>query len=299
MENFNLETLRQQALAMQFNSHKMVWEENDFAIFRDITEIQFAHRPTRLDMAVFGLCQSGECDLLIDSNNVHFTAGDYIVLFPNQVVQILEHETPSNTQGIFICLSNKLYNEMLQHVQTTPMLLYIRQHPCAPLKEEDIAWITRYHELIFQEMQAADNIFRASTAKSLMAALFFKVCNLYGHSIFSAHPARNRQEEIFTQFLKLLTQHFRQEHTISFYADKLFITPKYLSSIVKDVSGESANKWIQSFVIKEAKILLQTTHLNVQQITNYLSFPSQSFFGKYFKQHTGMSPQQFRKQSRA
>ncbi len=297
MKTFDLQTLRQQALAMQFTSHQMAWEENNFGILRDIHDFNIASQPTRLEVAIFGICQTGSCTLMIDEQKVHLQAGEYIVLLPNQVVHLVEQSTPQ-PQGIFICLGEESYNEMLQHVQTTPMLLYIRQHPNAPLREEDIDWLSRYHELIFQEMQEADNIFRASTTKSLLAALFFKVCNLYGHSLFAAHPTANRQEEIFKQFLKLLTQHFREEHTIGFYADKLFITNKYLSSVVKEVSGESANKWIQSFVIKEAKILLLTTHLNIQQITDMLHFPSQSFFGKYFKQHTGLSPMQFRKRER-
>ncbi len=294
MENFSIQRLKEEVLNIQFNSHNMVWEENDFVILRDISDIPFAHTTTHLNMAVFGLCQEGECELALDEKRVQLTAGSYLVLLPNTSLRIIS----STMRGIFICLSEKMYNELLQRVQTTPMLLYVRDYPTAPLQEDDIRWITKYHNLIFEEMQQADNLFRASTAKSLMAALFFKVCSLYGKTMFSAHPTPNRQEEIFTGFLKLLTEHFREEHTIGFYADKLCITSKYLSSIVKDVSGESANKWIQSFVIKEAKILLLTTHLNIQQITNMLHFPSQSFFGKYFKQHTGLSPQQFRKRNR-
>ncbi len=294
MEKLSIQKLKEEALALQLNSHNMVWEENDFVILRDMTDLSFAQSTTNLNMAVFGVCQEGECELALDEQVKHVSAGNYLVLLPNTSVRVIS----SSMRGIFICLSEKMYNELLQRVQTTPMLLYVREYPTAALQEADIQWLTKYHNLIFEEMQQADNLFRSSTAKSLMAALFFKVCNLYGKSMFSSHPMANRQEEIFTEFLKLLSQHFREEHTIGFYADKLCITPKYLSGIVKEVSGESANKWIQSFVVKEAKILLLTTHLNIQQITNLLNFPSQSFFGKYFKQHTGISPLQFRKRNK-
>ncbi len=297
MKVYDLEALRKQVLATHLNAQQMAWESNDFAIFKDITDLSFAETSTRLDMAVFGLCQEGECDVLIDMQSHHVQAGNYLILLPQQVVSLASTQQP--LQGIFICLSETFYTTILQRVQTSPLLLYIRQHPTAALQTADIAWITQYHTLIFNEMGNMENVFRTSTAKALLAAFFYKVCNLYEQQIMIGQKGRTpavRSEEIFTQFVQLLQESFKQERSLSFYADKLFITPKYLSSVVKQISGESANKWIQSYVMKEAKILLLNTHLNIQQIANYLNFPSQSFFGKYFKEHTGLSPHEFRKQ---
>ncbi len=299
METYELKDLQQQLVHINLSSDKMVYSQNDFAIFRNIHEINVAHTPTRLQMAVFGLCQKGECDLVVDTKRLHITKDHYIVLLPNQVVNIVPDSVSEDMEGIFICISVSVYNEILQRVQNTlPLFLFMRENPMAQLSEAEVDWVTHYHQLIFHEMQDTNNFFRSDIARTLMLTLLYKVCNIYSSIIHQQSKARNRQEEIFTQFVQLLREHYTEERGLSYYADKLFITPKYLGTIVKQVSGESTNHWISSFVIKEAKILLQTSHMTIQQISNHLHFPSQSFFGKYFKQHMGMSPQQFRKQSR-
>lgn len=81
---------------------------------------------------------------------------------------------------------------------------------------------------------------------------------------------------------------------MGFYADQLHITPKYLSSVIKEVSGRSAVEWIDRYVILEAKALLRYSGLSIQEIAYELNFSTQSFFGKYFKHHTGMSPSEYK-----
>jgi AraC-like DNA-binding protein len=93
-------------------------------------------------------------------------------------------------------------------------------------------------------------------------------------------------------------EHFRSERFINFYADKLCITPKYLSKLVKEKTGRSAGEWIESYVILEARTMLQSTDMTIQQIASALNFPNQSFFGKYFKRATGLSPKMCRQNNK-
>lgn len=99
---------------------------------------------------------------------------------------------------------------------------------------------------------------------------------------------------ILDKFMSLLQQNFKSERFLEFYADQLQITPKHLSRTVKAMTGSTAVEWIDRYVILEAKVLLKSTNLNIQQISDELNFHSQSFFGKYFKKKVGMSPKQFR-----
>jgi len=92
----------------------------------------------------------------------------------------------------------------------------------------------------------------------------------------------------------LVENHYKEHRGLEFYADKLFITPKHLSKVVKTTSGKPANEWIDEYVVLEAKALLKSTNMTVEQISNELNFPSQSFFGKYFKRVTGMSPREYK-----
>ena len=90
-------------------------------------------------------------------------------------------------------------------------------------------------------------------------------------------------------------EYYKEERSLGFYAGKLCITPKYLSLISKDVSGRSAGEWIDQYVVLEAKTLLKSTRMSIQEIADVLNFANQSFFGKYFKHHTGISPKEYRK----
>ena len=105
----------------------------------------------------------------------------------------------------------------------------------------------------------------------------------------------SRKEELFEQFLQLLFEHFRVEHAVTFYADKLFITPQYLSLILKELTGMSANKWIDDALVAEAKVLLKAPQMTVQQVADQLHFSDQSTFGKFFKKHMGISPMEYRR----
>ena len=95
-------------------------------------------------------------------------------------------------------------------------------------------------------------------------------------------------------FLKQVQAFHKQERKVEFYADRLCLSPKYLSQTIKSYSGKTAGEWIDEYVVLEAKVLLRSTNMTIQQIGDELNFPSQSFFGKYFKRLTGMSPKAYR-----
>ena len=95
--------------------------------------------------------------------------------------------------------------------------------------------------------------------------------------------------------MRLLSEAYIKELRVNYYAKELFLTPKHLSSVVKEVSGKTAGEWIDVFVIFEAKSLLKSSQKNIQEISDELNFANQSFFGKYFKHYTGMSPKEYRK----
>lgn len=103
----------------------------------------------------------------------------------------------------------------------------------------------------------------------------------------------NRKEELTTDFLLLLSEHFRQERQVQYYANMLCITPRHLSHVVKKVTGKTPGEFIDEMVIKEAKTLLSAHVLNVGQVAAELQFSDQSFFGKYFKKYAGMSPSNY------
>ena len=111
----------------------------------------------------------------------------------------------------------------------------------------------------------------------------------------SADVARTNADVLTKQFLELVKSNFKRERQLQFYADKMCITTRYLSRIVKECTGASASDWIERYVVLEARALLKSSNMTIQQVSNELSFPSQTFFGKYFKRRVGMSPKEYRR----
>lgn len=110
-----------------------------------------------------------------------------------------------------------------------------------------------------------------------------------------ANDQKDKSTGYFKEFMRLLGENYKQERSVTFYANKLCLSSKYLTTLIKRTSGNSATWWISHFVILEAKNQLKYSSKNVQEIAYSLNFPNQSFFGKFFKQHTGMTPCEYRR----
>lgn len=108
------------------------------------------------------------------------------------------------------------------------------------------------------------------------------------------NPAISRKENLVRDFTELVQKHFVDDRKVKNYANKLNITPKYLSETVREISGKTAGDIIDLYVIQEAVLLLNNSKLSISEISDRLNFSNQSFFGKFFKRHTGLSPKKQR-----
>ena len=171
--------------------------------------------------------------------------------------------------------------------------------PVLELREREVHMLLRYVSIIHQVMSDTFNTqLNRHIVSSLTSALFYQVMLFFYRRIdFDDVHSGPRRNSYVQDFLKLVHVHYTTERSISFYASKLFISPKYLSLLVKEATGRSAACWIDHFVIMEAKNLLRYSGKNVQQVAYALNFSNQSSFGKYFKHLTGLSPTEFQKQS--
>ena len=114
------------------------------------------------------------------------------------------------------------------------------------------------------------------------------------HFAGSACLYKSSQDALYARFMDLLFVHHRWERSVAFYASKMCITSKYLTAVVKAVSGKTPTKWIQEETIKEIERMLCHTRMPIKEIVYRLNFPNASFFGKYFKQYVGVSPKEYR-----
>ena len=142
-------------------------------------------------------------------------------------------------------------------------------------------------------MRSSPTIHRKNKLAAMLRAMLYEV--LDSITVSDSDMASSRRNEIFANFLKLVMDEWMRHRDVAYYAAKLNITPKHLSTTVKSLTGHTALHWIEMYVTTEALLLLKTTDLSIKEIAAKLNFTSQSFFGKYFRTATGLSPKAYRK----
>lgn len=266
--------------------------KRDIYVFRTLSEIPSITLPAKLDSMIMAVCGNGEITAEIDLAHRRMGGNRVMVLRPGHIVDRLE--TSSDFKGFFVTVSAERLHQMLPSLQyVIPYSLLYNGNPMIEITPEEYDALSLIHDMFKRQMRDIDRPFGTMALESLCELLFYNTLGIYalrtrdiGH--------KSRREELLAQFIDVLEKHFKDERSVNFYADRLFVTPKHLSAVLKEVSGQTAGEWIDRRVILEAKLLLRTTGMNIQEISSALNFSNQSFFGKYFKHLTGISPRDYR-----
>lgn len=270
--------------------------DNDIALFDTESFISLYNGPSKMDVLTVGLCLEGEGILDISLREFRLSKGVMVVALPNQIIEY-NHFSPGY-KGIFFAVSKNVLEALPKVGNILSLFFYLKDCPCFNLTPHEQEVVKEYHEFVRKRLAEKDAAYRKEVAMGLMKGFFFELCNmLKNHAPVADAPVKvkSRKENIFERFYALLVEFYQSERSVKFYADKLCLTPKHLSGVVKEVSGKTVGEWIDELVILEAKALLNSSSLNIQEIADRLSFANQSFFGKYFKHYTGMSPKEYRK----
>lgn len=162
------------------------------------------------------------------------------------------------------------------------------------LNLEDENLVNSYFQLIWQESQRKN--LNIEVIDSLQSALILRVEELYRNQInLENSKQKNRKQEIFYTFISLVRKYGIEGRSVEFYADKIFVTPNYLGNVIKEVSNSTVKQWIDRNLILQAKISLRYSLKAINEISDELNFSNPSFFSKFFKKETGMTPQEYRK----
>ena len=252
-------------------------------------QTSLADYPFRIDMYICCICSKGESRGRI--NLISYTLKG-LGMSINVPGQLLENEFISNDfQGIYIFMSKDFVSGLgLPYNFQTYMS--VQENPILSLTQAQFDAILSYYTMVHKLFEI-NHPNKQDIIKHLTCAFF------YGFGYYFHQTAENKklsnEEALMQSFLKTVQQHYKKERKVLFYADKLHLSAGYLSTIIKNISGKTAAEWIDDYVILEAKALLKSTNLTIQQISDNLNFPSQSFFGKYFKRQTGLSPKEYKK----
>ena len=259
-----------------------------------ISEAPIPQSSTRLNFILMAMCKKGKAQYSIDTRQQVVKPGDLLFVSERHVVD--NYVASPDFECLCIMLTTEYYHGFVQDVKNvSSLLLFSMNNPVVPLTNKEIQVFTNYFETIREKMADTSHHYRSPLIKALLLAMFYDMSNVIYRVERQGNRKHTRAEAIFANFIRLLEENFRTQHRVSWYAEQLCITPKYLSEIVKKISLRTPNEWIDSYVILEARVLLKNTTKSIKEITDELNFPNQSFLGKYFKEHVGVSPSEYRK----
>lgn len=236
----------------------------------------------------------GTAQVEIDFRLFRIKQGDMLVLATTQFFQCIE-ATP-NLNLSYVTFTHDIYHEVTL-VFDMPFFAFLKEYPCLSVSgEENVRHLNHMLHALADIYQERDHTFRLPMFRNLvqnfLMNLYDKVKGQFlNHDI--AHTSQ--QEELLGKFIVLVFQHSGTRREVQFYADSLSITTRYLSSVVKSLTGNTPKDIIDTRCIQEIKMQLRTTRDSMQEIAFRLDFPDQSFFNRYFKKHTGITPLEYRR----
>jgi len=252
--------------------------------------------PLRLNALSFLLVEEGEGIISIDYVSYKLTANTILIIMPVHIIQ--EVESSPNFKGKFL-VSDISFLDEYKHdnmIVSLSNLIQIRKNPIINLIEEESQYLDSCIEDIREKLNQKHYFLHKEVLQVAYISFLLEYSNLLMKKKEDMVIQKiSRREEILNDFLKLLLENCKEQRIVTFYADKLFITSQYLSLVLKDLTGKTANEWINEAVLLEAKILLRSPNITVQLVADTLNFADQSTFGKFFKKHTGISPMEYRK----
>ena len=252
-----------------------------------------ANYPTSIDGFTAIIMMSGEAVVSIDMQNYTVRPNNIVVINPDSIIRTVK--CSSNAAAYLLAFSKSFVNEVQIDLSTSlPVYMRFGKAPVLEATPQDVGEIRQLFQFIKAMLRSDKERYRHEIIRTLFTTAFYIITDINQRE----RPGEQKQgrcEVLFNEFMALLQQYNKRERNVSFYARQLNITPKYLSSVVKEVSGKPAARWIDESVILEAKALLKYSGMSIQEIAYHLNFSTQSFFGKYFKQHTGTSPSRYKR----
>ena len=266
------------------------------------TKMDVIEYPCRFHGYMAFFCIKGEFEVEINLKKFTIRKDSMFIYTPGNIVRVtnIDPREKESVHFVVVAISedlmsstrfdfSKLYNESLRLLES----------PCVVINENERGLYRKYFDLI-QEVSKMRMPNMRESVTALISSIFYLMGAMWTDRLTAAK--KNGGEEVSTRskivledFLLLVRDYHTKERSLSFYADKLYLTPKYLSKLIKSVSGKSAHEWIDSFVILEAKNLLKYSDMSIKSIVYELNFPNQTTFYRFFKTKTGMTPSEYRK----
>ena len=294
LTNVNISHLRE-----AFKDSPQIGIDNDFSIIdmrlrRKATTLNF---PFRFDGIILVWCIKGAISVSINLNDYILEEDTFFICMPGNIFKL--NEIISDEEELhYVCIAMSREFAADQKVDVNKTFsngLSLMDDPSVALSEEESAMIADYIDMM-GKVARSELTYKKESIQSLWTSMIYIFAGVLDNRAKAKDPAEstNRSRLLFEQFISLVAKYHGQYRNVGFYADKLCLTPKYLSKLIKNATGRSAPEWIDAYVILEAKNMLKYSNETIKEIVYKLNFPNQSVFYKFFKARTGMTPSEYR-----
>ena len=256
--------------------------------------------PSKVPGYMFLLCFQGTCSITVHLTQYTMKKGTLLILLPDLYFQILEQS--DDCKFIFAGFATELVRSSSLFSKSIEYTPFIFEKPVLQLDKKAFDLMYSYLRIIIKAKNISNNIVTQEQAALTFTQLILGLGNLIKNGK-SVNQQYNRNQEIVKELVRTVVMNYHTERNVSFYADKMHLSPQHLSTTIKNqhlsttikkITGKTLTDIISSFIINDAKAKLKSTEMTIQEIAYSLNFPDISFFGKYFKRYTGMSPKQYR-----
>ena len=292
LQQFNLSQLKSlierndEHLVGNYISQNLVVARN---VRLSLVKGQFTATLTLLPEMRILLIKHGWAKMSLNMIEHYFSAGDLIYLAPNGIIQY--QDASADVQAIGISMTDELLQLAIGNRIPRALDGHLRDFQLH-LQNDEIKFYDTMHEMLTH--YSIEQASSGQVTLHLVSALLWYVNHLWSQHEQSGREGQSREQQLFTDFVQLVSQYAPAHHTIDFYASRLCLTPRYLSTIISRVSGKSAKQWIDDALVTRIKIDLKHSDKSVASIADDLNFPNPAFMTKFFKRMTGINPTQFR-----
>ena len=239
------------------------------------------------------VCHAGEFGFTLSGRGYTARAGQ-TVFIPDGAYFKADGQSPGLAVSIIIYKTEPIRYVLGTMVQSVRLysIMSPERHCVWTTGDED--GLARYVALIGAGQPRPDDYFAVNERKLLLLSLTYRLCTLFKRKLVGGGSPDARRTETFLKLIRLIDRHYMAERGVAFYADKLFLSPKYLSELSKSMCGYTVQELVFKAITRRAMSLLDSTNKTVAEISDDFNFPNPSSFGTFFKKQTGMSPQRYR-----
>ena len=269
----------------------------NFQIHKDISLLPVNEQETYLEEGFNGICTGGSAVIRLFSIRYRISKNDLVTILPQQLVSI--SEVSDDFSMIFFKVDKEMFMDIMSGLgKLTPgFFFYMRKNFHTRLNDSETKRFLGYCRVIDFRGNNDDPVFRRETILHLLRIYYWdhyvafqKKTDPDSTSFLNSH-----KEKIAFKFAMLVSEHYATQRTVAFYADKLCITPVYLTQVIQEVNGQGAHDMIADYVVVGIKSLLRKTELEIKDVARQSGFDTQSSFSRFFRRQTGMSPSEFRR----